>query len=145
MWSFPKVIKICQDPSKMLFIGILIILISISGEPQTEELLLVVVTKFKDAGKRDKLLAAKERYLVKRFFKYFPDIPFEADYSWAGTFGETKDGLPYFGKPDPKRKEHYVLGFGGNGITFSILGMKSILFSLEGRRHADLEYYKFNR
>ncbi|RZJ49043.1 MAG: FAD-binding oxidoreductase, partial [Chryseobacterium sp.] len=65
--------------------------------------------------------------------------------SWAGTFGETKDGLPYFGKPNPNRNEHYVLGFGGNGITFSIIAMNSILCSIEDKKHTDLEYYRFHR
>ncbi|CAM4273809.1 NAD(P)/FAD-dependent oxidoreductase [Flavobacterium terrigena] len=101
--------------------------------------------EFKDAERRDKLICDKEDYLLKQFGKYFPEIHFEPDYSWAGTFGETKDGLPYFGKLDSKKNEHYVLGFGGNGITFSVLGMHSIIPSLDGISHPDLEYYKFGR
>ncbi|HET8804607.1 MAG TPA: FAD-dependent oxidoreductase [Aequorivita sp.] len=66
---------------------------------------------FKNAVRRDALLPRKEKELSKSFKKCFPEIPFTADYSWAGTFGETKDGLPYFGKPDPEKKEHYILGF----------------------------------
>lgn len=100
---------------------------------------------FKDAAKRDKLLPKKETYLLKQFFKRFPDLDFKIDYSWAGTFGETKDGLPYFGKPNPKKNEHYILGFGGNGITFSVLGMNSILDSLNNKKNIDLDYYRFGR
>ena len=100
---------------------------------------------FKDPEKRDKLLPKKEQFLLKKFQKKFPKINFKIDYSWAGTFGETKDGLPYFGKPNPNNNEHYVLGFGGNGITFSVIGMNSILASLENKKHPDLEYYKFGR
>nr|WP_315221618.1 FAD-dependent oxidoreductase [uncultured Flavobacterium sp.] len=100
---------------------------------------------FKDPVKRDKLLPQKEQYLLKQFKLKFPEINFKIDYSWAGTFGETKDGLPYFGKPDPKRNEHYILGFGGNGITFSVLGMNSIAASIKNEKHQDLEYYKFGR
>ncbi|KFF03328.1 NAD(P)/FAD-dependent oxidoreductase [Flavobacterium reichenbachii] len=100
---------------------------------------------FKDSKKRDKLMPKKEVYLLKHFKKKFPNIDFKLDYSWSGTFGETKDGLPYFGKPDPKKNEHYVLGFGGNGITFSVIGMNSILDSLENKKNIDLEYYRFGR
>jgi glycine/D-amino acid oxidase-like deaminating enzyme len=100
---------------------------------------------FKDAQKRDKLLPKKEAYLLKQFRRKFPLIDFKIDYSWAGTFGETKDGLPYFGKPDPKKNEHYVLGFGGNGITFSVLGMNSILDSIDDKENQDLKYYRFGR
>lgn len=101
--------------------------------------------EFHNPEKRDKLLPRKETYLLKQFKKGFPDINFKLDYSWAGTFGETQDALPYFGKPDSQRKEHYVLGFGGNGITFSVMAMNSIIASLNGTPHPDLEYYKFNR
>lgn len=100
---------------------------------------------FKNAKLRDALLPKKEKKLVKEFRKCFPDIPFVLDYSWAGTFGETKDGLPYFGKENPSSKEHYILGFGGNGITFSVMGMDAIMHSLNNTPHPYLEYYKFNR
>ncbi len=101
--------------------------------------------EFKNTKSRDALLEKKEKSLVKDFKKCFPDIPFVLDYSWAGTFGETQDGLPYFGKPDPKKNEHYILGFGGNGITFSVMGMEAIIHSLENTPHPFLEYYKFKR
>jgi glycine/D-amino acid oxidase-like deaminating enzyme len=101
--------------------------------------------EFKDAKRRDKLIPKKELFLLKHFKKRFPDFNFKLDYSWAGTFGETKDGLPYFGKPDPDKNEHYVLGFGGNGITFSAIGMNSILDSINNKENLDLEYYRFGR
>ncbi len=100
---------------------------------------------FKNAKRRDLLLHKKEKNLVKSFNKCFPDIPFKLDYSWAGTFGETKDGLPYMGKPDPATNKHFILGFGGNGITFSVMGMDAIIESLDNNPHPYLEYYKFER
>lgn len=101
--------------------------------------------EFTDPKKRDKLIPKKEVFLLKQFKKRFPDLNFKLDYSWAGTFGETKDGLPYFGKPNPNKNEHYVLGFGGNGITFSAIGMNSILDSINNKPNLDLEYYRFGR
>lgn len=100
---------------------------------------------FKNAKRRDAYLPRKAKSLVKAFNKTFPEIPFVLDYSWAGTFGETKDGLPYMGKPDPEKNEHYILGFGGNGITFSVMGMDAIVASLNNEPHEFLEYYKFGR
>ncbi|WP_163410847.1 NAD(P)/FAD-dependent oxidoreductase [Flavobacterium ajazii] len=100
---------------------------------------------FKDPQKRDRLLPKKERFLLTKFQKKFPKINFKIDYSWAGTFGETQDGLPYFGKPNPDRNEHYVLGFGGNGITFSVMAMNSILDSINNKQNPDLDYYRFGR
>lgn len=100
---------------------------------------------FKDSKKRDKFLPKKEKFLLNKFQKKFPRINFKIDYSWAGTFGETKDGLPYFGKPNPDKNEHYILGFGGNGITFSIMAMNSIMDSINNKENPDLEYYRFGR
>lgn len=100
---------------------------------------------FKNALRRDALLSRKEKELTKKFKKCFPEIHFIEDYSWAGTFGETKDGLPYFGKPDPEKNEHYILGFGGNGITFSVMGMEAVVHSINKTPHPYLEYYKFDR
>lgn len=100
---------------------------------------------FKDPVKRDKMLPRKEQFLLHKFGKKFPKLNFKLDYSWAGTFGETKDGLPYFGKPNPDVNEHYILGFGGNGITFSVMAMNSVLESIKNKPHKDLEYYKFGR
>lgn len=101
--------------------------------------------EFKDPEKRDALLQQKEKYLQKQFQKTFPGIDFITDYSWAGTFGETKDGLPYFGKPNPEINQHYILGFGGNGIVFSVMGMEAIGTSLDKKQHRYLEYYNFKR
>lgn len=101
--------------------------------------------EFRDTKKRDKLIPKKEASLMRQFKRRFPDVNFKLDYSWAGTFGETKDGLPYFGKPNPKKNEHYVLGFGGNGITFSVIGMNSIVDSINNKKNPDLEYYRFGR
>ncbi len=100
---------------------------------------------FKNATKRDALLAKKERALQKEFTRCFPNIEYIPDYAWAGTFGETDDGLPYFGKPDPAKNEHYILGFGGNGITFSVMGMEAVVHSINNTPHPFLEYYKFGR
>ncbi len=100
---------------------------------------------FKNAEVRDSLLGKKQQFLCKEFSNCFPNIDITPDYTWAGTFGETADGLPYFGQPKLDRNEHYVLGFGGNGITFSVMGMEAILHSLDHSPHAFLQYYRFER
>ena len=100
---------------------------------------------FKNPRLRDVLLDKKEERLIKRFKECFPNIDIISDYAWAGTFGETKDGLPYFGKPNPEKNEHFILGFGGNGITFSVMGMEALVHSINNTPHSFLEYYKFGR
>jgi len=100
---------------------------------------------FKNAKKRDSLLSKKQKDLTKQFQKYFPDIRFKPDYTWAGTFGETEDGLPYFGRPDQEINEHYILGFGGNGITYSVMARDAIMHSLNHANHRFLDDYRFDR
>ncbi|NNE75456.1 MAG: FAD-binding oxidoreductase, partial [Pricia sp.] len=51
--------------------------------------------EFVDAEKRDALIGKKVEKLGKYLKKILPDYDFVPDFAWAGTFGETKDGLPY--------------------------------------------------
>lgn len=53
--------------------------------------------KFKNGILRDKLIPKKRLLLEQMFKKLFPKINFQTDFAWAGTFGETKHGLPYRG------------------------------------------------
>ena len=56
---------------------------------------------FVDANKRMAALRRKSLSLEKNLKKHLPNADFRIDFSWAGVFGETKDGLPYIGEhPD---------------------------------------------
>lgn len=99
---------------------------------------------FSSAGKRDRLIARKSRELRQYFGKLFPDIPFETDFAWAGTFGKTKDGLPYIGPAGNKRILH-ALGYGGNGITFSAIAADMLADMIRGRKNVDAELFAFGR
>lgn len=83
--------------------------------------------------------------LIKKLKTIIPDIEFTEDFSWAGTFGSTKDGLPYIGKSEEYKNTLFVLGFGGNGITFSVQGMEMISDFLKGKSHPLEKYYRFGR
>jgi glycine/D-amino acid oxidase-like deaminating enzyme len=100
---------------------------------------------FKNTDKRDALVEKKESDLVKKVKAFMPDIEFVADFTWAGTFGVTKDSLPYVGPHPQFPKSYFLLAFGGNGITFSLMGMRILSDALAGRPNKFLEYFKFNR
>ncbi len=100
---------------------------------------------FVDADKRDALICQKQRTLQKKLRRLLPDYDFRADFAWAGTFGETKDGLPYIGKHPNFPSSYFVLGFGGNGITFSVIGADVIAKLLRGKTHPLEKYYRFRR
>ena len=101
--------------------------------------------EFVDAQKRDSLLGKKEKKLVKKLDNYLPNNSFRTDFVWAGTFGETKDGLPYIGKHPDFCNAYFVLGFGGNGITFSVIGMAMASDYLKGKTNGLTEFFRFRR
>jgi len=101
--------------------------------------------EFRNPLKRDALIGKKEQRLLKSFEKYLPHVPFRTDFVWAGTFGETKDGLPYIGEHQDFKNSYFVLGFGGNGITFSVTGMEMVSKWLQGKKHLLTPYFAFGR
>ena len=74
-----------------------------------------------------------------------PDLEFRTDFAWAGTFGETKDGLPYIGEHPDFPSAYFVLGFGGNGITFSVTGMEMVSKYLKGEAKKKKKWFRFRR
>ena len=100
---------------------------------------------FKDTAKRDSLLGLKQLKLEKQLNKILPALDYRTDFTWAGTFGETKDGLPYIGEHSNFPSTYFVLGFGGNGITFSVIGMEMVAAFLKKKKHPLAKYYRFRR
>jgi glycine/D-amino acid oxidase-like deaminating enzyme len=99
---------------------------------------------YESVAKRDAVLKRKSRELQADFNKLFPHIPFEMDFWWAGTFADTKDGLPYVGPCNHKRVL-YALGYGGNGITFSAIAAALLHDRILGLKNPDQDIFKFDR
>ena len=95
--------------------------------------------------KREKLLNKKTGQLKQDFMKLFPDIEFKIQFAWAGTFGSTKDGLPYIGSYDKMPNGYFALGFGGNGITFSALAADMITKHIKGEVNSIPQMFSFDR
>lgn len=100
---------------------------------------------FYNPEKRDKLKDKKALDLQKAFQKKFPDLDFRIDFSWAGTFAETEDGLPYIGQVKEHPNTYFALGFGGNGIVFSQIAAELIRDTLLGKKHIGTDIFKFDR
>jgi len=100
---------------------------------------------YKDTITQQNIKEKKSILLQKKLKKLMPGLNFIEDISWGGVFGTTKDGLPYIG-PSPEFKNClFVLGFGGNGITFSAQGMQIIPDLLAERKNKLQYYYRFGR
>ncbi len=100
---------------------------------------------FRDPVKRDKLIEKKTKQLTKDINTMFPELDFKPEFSWTGTFGATKDGLPYIGPYDKLPNSYFALGFGGNGITFSLIAAEIITDLILGKENRDLELFSFDR
>ena len=101
--------------------------------------------RFDSPKRRDARVARKSQKLVKRFGAMFPEIDLKVDYSWAGTFGETKDGLAYIGETNKCPNSYFALGYGGNGITYSLIAAQIIRDLYTGRSNPDAEVFDFDR
>lgn len=101
--------------------------------------------EFQDPVKRDRLLKKKTATLEKKFMKLFPHIPFKTDMAWCGTFSDTKDGLPYIGEWPDKKGMFFALGYGGNGITFSMNAAQMICNSIQGKSDERYKAFGFER
>jgi glycine/D-amino acid oxidase-like deaminating enzyme len=100
---------------------------------------------FVNGKRRDALISEKARTLVKKFSRLFPDVPLEVAFAWAGTFGETKDGLAYIGVHPRFPHTYFALGYGGNGITFSLIAAEIIRDGFLGRKNPHAQIFRFGR
>lgn len=101
--------------------------------------------KFYNPKKRDQLLKQKTVSLSKDFRLLYPDVNFKPEFSWCGTFGATKDGLPYIGNYKKLPNSFFNLGFGGNGITFSVIAAEILKDTILGKKNPLIDLFAFNR
>ena len=87
----------------------------------------------------------KTEMLQKAFLKKMPNIPLVPDFKWAGAFASTKDGLPYIGGIPERPNTYFALGFGGNGITFSVIAAQIIHDLIMGKKNDNASIFRFNR
>lgn len=89
-------------------------------------------TSSNSARLRRSRLPRKAARLERKFRELYPDIPFSTEMAWAGTFSSTRDALPIIGscKNDPRML--FALGYGGNGITFSLIAARIIARQILG-------------
>lgn len=101
--------------------------------------------EFTDEDKRDKLLAQKTTQISKKLGKLIPGLDASPDFAWTGSFGTTTTGLPYIGAVPRHPRIFAVMGYGGNGITFSQIASEIVSAALVGLNDTDAASFAFNR
>lgn len=90
-----------------------------------------------DEGVRQPVLSAAELRahslrLLAELKRLFPRLEPDIRYEWCATFGESVDGLPWIGEDPDRPGQFYLLGYGGNGTIYSMLGADLIKDKLLG-------------
>ena len=97
-------------------------------------------------ARRDQRVEKKACTLMKKVRRAFPRLELRPAFAWAGTFAETVDGLPYFGAhPQHGPRVLFAMAYGGNGITYSVLGAEMLRALIERHRHPLAELFSFAR
>lgn len=100
---------------------------------------------FKGSHKVDRIQSKQTARLARQFAELFPGIGFDVDWSWAGTFAQTADGLPFIGVPPEFPNGYVALGYGGNGVVFGYVAANLLLDLFLGRGNADAELFRIGR
>jgi len=100
---------------------------------------------FKEPAWRDRFMPDRTRRLEKQLRKWLPALETQTAFTWAGTFGETRDSLPYIGPLASCPQALYALGYGANGITFGAVAARVVRDLCMGRPNDDLELFRLDR
>ena len=96
---------------------------------------------FTDEEARDALIPQKSARISEKLGKLFPDIDPTPEFMWSGAFGTTTTGLPRIGQVPRKPRIFAVLGYGGNGITFSRIASEIVASTLDGKADSDADLF----
>lgn len=101
--------------------------------------------EFAGPDARDAKLPSKSAYLQRRLIAMMPHFQGDLTRAWCGSFGGSTDGTPTMGRIPGYPLCYCVLGYGGNGITFSMLAAHLIRSDIEGRPDPDAHLFSFDR
>lgn len=106
--------------------------------------------KFTDSIKNEtvlkKIANCKYKKLFNQLQKIIPSIENIAiEYCFNGTFGDTKDTLPIIDEIPEMPNVYCNLGFGSNGILYSVIGAKMLKDILKDYYAKDMNMFRIDR
>jgi glycine/D-amino acid oxidase-like deaminating enzyme len=87
-------------------------------------------------------LKAKTDRIARKLKALLPMVEFEVDHAWAGAFGESATGLPSIAPVPGMDHAFAVMGFGGNGITYSVIASEIVGAAIRGKTDPDADLYR---
>jgi glycine/D-amino acid oxidase-like deaminating enzyme len=88
--------------------------------------------EFADAATRDRLIPRKIAAVRRKLARLMPDLDTLPDFRWAGCFGASGSSMPAIGPVPGMPRCFAVLGYGGNGITFSAIAAQLVRAAILG-------------
>ncbi|MGE3306248.1 MAG: NAD(P)/FAD-dependent oxidoreductase [Rhizobiaceae bacterium] len=98
---------------------------------------------FADEERRDALIGAKSARIAAKLRKLLPALDTTPQFAWAGSFGTTSTGLPAIGMVPRHPRMFAVMGYGGNGITYSQIASEILRAAISGGRDSDAGLFAF--
>lgn len=99
--------------------------------------------EYSDDEKRDALIPAKVAAIRRKLKKLLPALDSRPHFAWAGCFGASSNGLPAIGAIPGAARCFSVMGYGGNGITFSAIAAQIIQRAIQGLPDPDADLFAF--
>lgn len=88
-------------------------------------------------------LKAKQKTIARKVSALLGRNIGEIEFAWAGAFGVTPTGLPIIDEVPGMKNVFTVMGYGGNGITFSQIASEIISAKLSGHEDKDFDLFRF--
>jgi glycine/D-amino acid oxidase-like deaminating enzyme len=99
--------------------------------------------EFAESRRRDAHNASKFSRLEQKLGRIFPKLDVRAAYAWTACFGASASGTPTIGEIPGYPRCYAALGYGGNGITFSMLAASLLTAAIQGKRDPDARFFEF--
>lgn len=93
------------------------------------------------AYQSEEKLNTKEKTIQRKVSKLLGVDIGPVEYRWAAAFGSTTTGLPLIGPVPDMQNVYSVMGFGGNGITFSQIAAEMVSTAINGAQDPDAELF----
>lgn len=95
-----------------------------------------------DKNSNQRVLRRKARTILSKLEALTGLSLGKAEYRWAAPFSVTRDGLPIIDRVKGHERVYAVMGFGGNGITFSMIAAQIVAAAIEGKPDADAHLFR---
>ena len=93
----------------------------------------------------NEIIQKRAENLLHQVRELFPDYDIQIDYAYAASFGESMDNIPFIGEHPTKKNQFYLLGYGGNGTVYSMLGSQILKDLIVGNRNEDAHLVQLER